>query len=176
MSQIRQTTWTGSSTGGRPAHDEDNARGPRRGDLASAPGRSHCAGLRITASRPSKRSARGQMSRDTGGSVAPLRHRRQGSRRRIPPSASRSVPRGRGAAILRLVDRPAGALPEPGTTPPRVVHPQSRSRRWSAPPPHQRLPQGGSSGPHSRRSHTRKRSLTCGVHLRNRTVDLLLTS
>ena len=27
-----------------------------------------------------------------------------------------SVPRGRGTAILRLVDRPAGALPEPGTT------------------------------------------------------------
>jgi hypothetical protein len=82
------------------------------------------------------------------------------SRRRIPLSASRSVPRDRGAAILRLVDRPAGALPEPGTTPHSRGTPQPRSRTWSTPRLHQNCPPGGRFGPLNRRSHTRKSSLS----------------
>ncbi len=68
-----------------------------------------------------------------------------------------SVPRGRGTAILRLVDRPAGALPEPGTAllPPggpavQVMDPALGSL------PAGNCPPGGSFRLHASRTHIRK--------------------
>jgi hypothetical protein len=102
----------------------------------------------------------GVCPRTAGSGWRPSR-RTRGSRRRIPLSASRSVPRDRGAAILRLADRPAGALPEPGTTSPLARHtPSPGHGRGLRPAYIKNCPPGGRFGPLNRRSHTRKSSLS----------------